>query len=507
MMLDLVPAGQHGPQGWARALLILGVGTMTAAWLALWFALFGSAAGVPVLLPGPLQELTVLGGALVAWRLVVSPLGQRWVRVLFTAATLLAAMLVVWALYYHAWVPLDPRWIATMLHVAHMPGRAHAMLGTGVTTLILWWMGGRIGASDLEASDVYRSFGIGLGGLFAGLIVAALGAGKGPLVGVMENTTLIFFAAALASLPLAQLTWVQARGKAAGAQPPPLDHHWAGIVGGAVAFVILLALFIVSSFSADLLGAAAAGLARLPDLLALLLTPLIVLGGFLVQLLVWLFHGLAGKPRAAHPPTLHLPTFSQLTHGQHGGAYLPPVLVTTAKGVALVVVALVVLLILSRAVTRLSGLRHDRAFEEERDSVWSREEAVAAWRALMSGLGRRLRRPARPRCDDERRPPRTIREAYRRLLRRGAALGHPRAAHVTPQEYLGHLRRIPIPDERDAALLTSAYMRVRYGDEDERPEDLEHAIHAWERLDRSLVEATRGRERSSRSRSGRVRPT
>ena len=127
MMLDLVPAGQHGPQGWTRALLLLGAGTMTAAWLALWVALFGLAAGIPVLLPGPLQELAVLGGALVAWRLVVSPLGQRWVRTLFTVATLLAAVLAVWALYYHAWVPLDPRWIANMLHVAR-----------GVTGAVLW---------------------------------------------------------------------------------------------------------------------------------------------------------------------------------------------------------------------------------------------------------------------------------------------------------------------------------------------------------------------------------
>jgi hypothetical protein len=117
----------------------------------------------------------------------------------------------------------------------------------------------------------------------------------------------------------------------------------------------------------------------------------------------------------------------------------------------------------------------------------------------MSSLGGRLRRPARPRHDDERRPPRTIREAYRRLLRRGAALGYPRAAHETPQEYLGQLRRVPVPDERYAALLTSAYMRVRYGDEAERPEDLQQVIHVWEQLDRSLAKATRGQERSSRS--------
>ena len=128
-MLDLVPAGKHGPKGWARATLILGAGTMTAAWLALWIALFGLAAGVPVLVPGLLQELAVLGGALVAWGLITSPLGQRWVRALFTAATLLAAVLAVWALYYHAWVPLDPRWIANVLRAARASGPARRQHG------------------------------------------------------------------------------------------------------------------------------------------------------------------------------------------------------------------------------------------------------------------------------------------------------------------------------------------------------------------------------------------
>ena len=78
----------------------------------------------------------------------------------------------------------------------------------------------------------------------------------------------------------------------------------------------------------------------------------------------------------------------------------------------------------------------------------------------------------------------------------------PIAALGRPSRFpLGEERspNIPIPDERDAALLTSAYMHVRYGDEAERPEDLEQVVRAWERLDRSLVEATRGRERSSQS--------
>jgi len=72
-----------------------------------------------------------------------------------------------------------------------------------------------------------------------------------------------------------------------------------------------------------------------------------------------------------------------------------------------------------------------------------------------------------------------------------------RAAHETPQECLGPLRRIPLPDERDAVLLISAYRRVHYRDEAERPEDREQVVRAWERLDRSLVEPARA-GRSSR---------
>jgi hypothetical protein len=66
------------------------------------------------------------------------------------------------------------------------------------------------------------------------------------------------------------------------------------------------------------------------------------------------------------------------------------------------------------------------------------------------------------------------------------------------------LRCIPLPDERAAALLTSADMRVRYGDEGGRPENLEQIVHAGGRLDRSVMEPTQGR--SGRTRMDGVRP-
>ena len=66
------------------------------------------------------------------------------------------------------------------------------------------------------------------------------------------------------------------------------------------------------------------------------------------------------------------------------------------------------------------------------------------------------------------------------------------------------LRCIPLPDAHAAALLTSADMRVRYGDEAVRPENLEQVVRAGGRLDRSVMEPTQGR--SGRTRMDGVRP-
>jgi hypothetical protein len=60
-----------------------------------------------------------------------------------------------------------------------------------------------------------------------------------------------------------------------------------------------------------------------------------------------------------------------------------------------------------------------------------------------------------------------------------------------------------MPDGRDAALLTSADRRVRYGADAGRPEDLEQVVRAWGRLDRSVMAPTQGQ--SGRTRMDGVR--
>jgi hypothetical protein len=226
-------------------------------------------------------------------------------------------------------------------------------------------------------------------------------------------------------------------------------------------------------------------LGRLPDLLVTILSPFIIAAGYLAQTLIDLIRHVTGKPSRASPPA-QPPSAPKLLHGQQHQGQPPPIVHVLLGGIIAIVVALIVVALLSRAIGRLSGIRRDQAFEEERDSVWSWEEAGAGWHGVLGRLRRRVRRGRRRAHAAAEGPPRSIREAYRRLLRRGGALGHARAAPETPQEYLGRLHNIPIPDERDATLLTAAYMRVRYGEEPERPEDVEQAARSWERLDQAL---------------------
>jgi len=71
---------------------------------------------------------------------------------------------------------------------------------------------------------------------------------------------------------------------------------------------------------------------------------------------------------------------------------------------------------------------------------------------------------------------------YRRLLRRGAALGHPQRPAETPREYLARLRGAPTVHGEGADLLTALYAVAHVGVEGERPADIERAARAWERL-------------------------
>ncbi|HWE61876.1 MAG TPA: hypothetical protein VHB98_09200, partial [Chloroflexota bacterium] len=309
-IFELTPSEADGARGWTRALLIVGTGTMTAAWLSSWVMWLARTAPTMAALPGPALEAIVLGGAVLARRLVVGALGERWIRALFTLSALLAALIAVWACFYRTWLPIDPRWLARLGGAFSAAGHTAPWPATGVVALVLWGMGGRIGASTLDEYAVFRFFAAGVAGLFGGIALAtAAGATSTAALG---TATALFFAAAFTTLPLAQLAGVRERGMARGAQPAPLDRRWG--LGAAAATIVVLALALILSAapSGALLGAIGDLLSRLLDLLAWILSPLFLLAGYLAQALADLIGPLHPRNKgvlpAPQPPRVKLRT-------------------------------------------------------------------------------------------------------------------------------------------------------------------------------------------------------
>jgi hypothetical protein len=477
-MLDLTSLEVRSARGWTRALLILGVGTLVSAWLSLWVALLGTATGSAILLPGPAQEALVLCAAALAWRLQTSALGERVIGMLITLGALVAVLIAIWARFFARWVPFDPRWLA------HVPSiqPSGPVIATALVILVLWWTGSRIGASSLDEYTVFRFFAIGVAGLFGALILGSHTLPEGALV----IAVVVFFALAFITLPAAQLVSVRERGKARGARLPAVDRRWAGTALAATLGVVLLALLLTALSSGAVLTLALDLLARIPDLLLFVLYPFALVLGYLMQALINLIQALMRHSGTVLRQPVQQPKVPRLPNGHQAQGHLPAVVHAILGGAILLVLAVIVVVVLSRAVGRLGALRQDQAFEEERDSVWSWDEAGGAWQGLLGRLRSRLQRQRGAAQGAAAGPPRSVREAYRRLLQRTAGLGYARAAPETPVEYLMRLQHIPIPGEQDAAGLTTAYMRVRYGEEAERPEDVEQAAQACARLDLAL---------------------
>jgi hypothetical protein len=466
--------------------LTAGVVTMTTAWLAVWTALIAHGAAVTNL-PGPAQWAIMAGAAAFAHALARSALGERRSRALFVSGVLVLAALLAWVAGFRAWMPLDPRWFP-LLGQALAPASARPMVVVPVVdVLALAWLGGRIGGSRLDEHDVARFFIIGLAGLFGAMIVGAMADSGGQLAGAMGLSCALFFATALLVLPLAQLLAVRERAKGASTRQAPFDQRWIPTMIGAVAAILVVAVVLSATASGVLFNAAIAVVDRIPDLLTVVLFPLALVGAGLAEGLIWLLHLLVGQPRTLtlrpHPPIPRPRPHTTLAVIHH--TQLPPAIQFALSVSVLIGLGLVVAVVLARTVGRVTGAKADATFAEERETVWSWKAARPRWSVLRGGR----RHAASTNGDDLRQPPRTIRQAYRRLLFWGASSGCPRLATETPHEYLGRLRQREAPRERDAALLTSAYVHERYGAAPAPPEEVARALDACGQLEEAFAEA------------------
>jgi len=143
---------------------------------------------------------------------------------------------------------------------------------------------------------------------------------------------------------------------------------------------------------------------------------------------------------------------------------------------------------LSRRPRPARGITHDASSFDFWDDL---KDILAILRDAARQVGRWLarwcgRRPAGPPAEV-----RAVRRTYARLLARMANRGWPRASGQTPHEYLETLHAA-IPHRRaDVALITEAYVGVRYGAVIPRPELLAAVRDGWRRVRRAKIAAAK----------------
>ena len=380
-----------------------------------------------------------------------------------------------------------------------------ALIVVTVALLFAWYHGTALAGERLSFDAVYALFRRALLLLFISLVLSALRGGD-VASGLAANgwgRIVLFFLCGLCALATARAEEERRRGGAV-ERAVAWRGEWIMTLVGVIGAVLLIGLGLAASFSPLALTATWGLFGALREALAPLLTPLVLLLSALLDPLTRAIRWLLGGHTHSRPiPSARpgkIPSLAPIDTD-------PVQLARDIVGVVALIALLTVLWYVAalwRDSMRVSRLEWSDDAVEERVSLWSwhglARAMLAALRRLYAHIiGRRAALghgpPVRVRsASDEQIAPSSVRVVYRRMLERTARLGLPRRCDETPQEYLGRLRRLPIPAERDAALLTATYTHVRYSADPETVDEREQAAQAWARLERSLNNRRKGIE-------------
>ena len=355
-----------------------------------------------------------------------------------------------------------------------------------VVTLLVWWRGVRLAVRQPEINNL--GLRLRLGGLiFAPLLVW--------FSGRFLNTSivpflLLFFLAALTAVALVRAENIEQdqRGTAA-----TLNARWFSVVAGAAAAIVLAGGAIAAFLSGNSLVAVLSWLSPLWRALQL---GAVVVGAVLFQIALPFLELLAGLTEALGRVLVAI--MGQVAAGlqrlgfltENEAALTPtptpeatgPLGVLAGKGLT-VFIMLAAIVVIGLALARV----YQRSVLAARASAPSRavaagDDAPGLAERLLERLG--LLRGWRAAA--------SIRRIYRLMCRAAGAAGYPRLEVETPYEYLPTLSRVWPDHLPEARLITESFIRVRYGEVPESPEELEQIRAAWRRL-----EATEPRRRDS----------
>jgi hypothetical protein len=260
---------------------------------------------------------------------------------------------------------------------------------------------------------------------------------------------------------------------------------WLTFAGGAALFILVVALIIGGVLGhnvwALLYAPVIAGLHGLTTGISYALIVLAFLLFLLFYPLAWLLQTIAGQARPQNQQQQQQqltkpPDFSQFQHQTQTG--LPADAVLILRGIVIAALVAVGVLVLLSALRRYRSLRLDEDVDEARESLWSRDLALAQLRQLFR---RRRRARGSGAVFDLTREPASVREAYRALDALALRQGVGRVARESASAFATRLAAVWPESAPAIADLTARYLRVRYGEQPDAT-DRAPARAAWQRI-------------------------
>lgn len=345
----------------------------------------------------------------------------------------------------------------------------------------LWWWGVLAGRFTIFYETYASNFAVGMAGL--GLAAAVgLAVGRAPF-GLLIGPALLFVAVSLITLAVASLRAARRYEREHFDPTFRVSRYWLATIVGVVVVLLAVGLLVVQLLTPDLVRRTLAALSPVLDLLAQgLWYVLMVIAWVIFTLLEPLVRSLRARQGESEPFRMPSPPdlTAQLREMETHPATVSPDFYHALRIVAAILLVGIVVLIFALAFKRFRAM-HEEDVVEVRDSVLS----LDLLKTQLQELFRRRRPAPQPppfvniAGDD---PAARIRRTYQALLAWAASQDMPRAAGMTPEEYLRFLGAMWPDCQAMLATITAAYLRARYSAEPVPVTAADEAARAWEQI-------------------------
>ncbi len=477
-----------------RELAVLGIMVMELSWGVPWFrSLTGATNAAP-----PLQVLFTLGGMMTASYWLVKLLANLRLQmrlrygimgIMLVIASLVGLNLLLYNAAEFAYAEIIRRPMAGIMEIRALIRDEFVII---MAVLLACWRGSSLANEKIGPTNIIRGFQVGVLMLIGFVFVNTMLTGE-----TVGNFMHVFLSAGLLAMGAARVSVLSFL---RGGTRNPFDRRWfAGLCLSVIGAVGLAAAVAALATGEDAL------LGFLPKMFvgAIMAIALIILTPILIALLYLLYNAtnVFQDPNSSFAKALTTIVDSlqemidQMSETMAGiFQILDPVMAFLERGgpaikfISLWAVVLITALIVMLALQIRA--RYQRALQdEEHESILQRGDLLRmlriALRKRLKNAAERLTRAADFRHRQRLQAAAKIRRIYARLMDLCDDLGHSRPTAQTPLEFLPALQTL-LPDTRqELALITRAYVHVRYGELPENQHEMAEVETAWKRVKQS----------------------